>query len=90
MKLKYEFVCTKVADDIIAVPVGKEAGKLNLVLKLNEESQFILKCLDHETTEEDIAAKMIEEYEVDTATLLSNIHEFVEELKTADLLECDE
>ena len=90
MKLKCEFVCTKVAEEIIAVPVGQGAGEMHLVLKLNEESQFILECLSHETTEDEIVTRMIEEYDVDKTTLFSSVHEFIEKLKSAHLIECDE
>ena len=87
MKLKNEFVCTQVADEIIAVPTGENAGKLHLVLKLNEESRFILESLNQNTTEEEIVNKMEAEYDVDKATLESCVHDFIEELKKADLIE---
>lgn len=90
MKLKCKFVCTKVAEDIVAVPVGQRAGEMHLVLKLNEESQYMLECLSHETTEDEIVVKMIEEYDVDKITLVSSVHEFIEKLRSVDLIERDE
>lgn len=87
MKLKCEFVVSEIADELVAVPVGKEAKSFHLVMKLNEESKKILELLNHETTVEEISSKIRKEYDVDDDTLKKYINEFVDQLRDYQLIE---
>ena len=87
MKLKCEFVVSEIADELVAVPVGKEEKSFHLVMKLNEESKKILELLNHETTVEEISSKIRKEYDVDDDTLKKYINEFVDQLRDYQLIE---
>lgn len=88
MHLKYQFVVRKMLGVIAAVPVGKNASKINAMLSLNESAAFIIEKLATDTTEEAIADALIEEYEgVDKETALRDVHKMVEMLREKDLLE---
>ena len=54
MKAKYTFEIMELDDGMVAVPVGNDSEQFHGVLKVNETAVFILKLLEHETTEDDI------------------------------------
>ncbi len=88
MHLKYQFVIRKMLGVIAAVPVGKNASKINAMLSLNESAAFIMEKLSADTTEEAIAQALTEEYEgLDMQTALQDVHKMTEMLREKDLLE---
>ena len=87
MKSKYLFEKMELDGQIVAVPVGENAGDLHAVLNLNEEAMSILECLKEETTEEEIVKKLLTEYEGTEAELLPMVHEFIELMRKEGLLE---
>lgn len=87
MKLKCEFVLSSIADEVVAVPVGDNAQNYQLVLKLNEESGRIIELLNNETTLEEIVREIKKEYLVDDTQVEHEIMDFIEQLKTAGLID---
>ena len=88
MRLKYQFVVRKMLGVIAAVPVGKNASKINAMLSLNESAAFIVEKLASDTTEEAIADALMQEYEgLDKETALRDVHKMIEQLREKDLLE---
>ena len=86
MKLKYEFETTELGDEIIAVPVGDNAINFKGVLNLNASAAAILKLLGEDTTVEKIVASLMEEYEGGKEELTAFVENFVEKLRSEDLL----
>ena len=86
MKLKYEFETTELGDEIIAVPVGDNAMEFKGVLNLNATAAAILKLLKEDTTVEQIVLSLLEEYEADKEELTAFVENFVEKLRSEDLL----
>ena len=87
MKLKCEFVITRIADEIVAVPVGESASSYHLVLKLNEESQKIVELLNHDTSVDEIADEIKKEYSIEDDKLKEYITGFIGQLKENGLIE---
>ncbi len=86
MKLKYRFETIKIEDEVVAVPVGREAENLNGIYKLNAEGEELFKLLSDETTIEDIVQYLTEKYEDNEETLRKYVHEFTDKLKKDGVL----
>ena len=86
MKLKYEFETTELGDDIIAVPVGENAGGFKGVLNLNASAAAILKLLQKDTTAEQIVSALTEEYEGTKEDMTAFVERFINKLREENLL----
>ena len=87
MKLKYDFITSKVGDEIIAVAVGANADKFSGMLKLNEEGAAILELLKKDISEDELIDSLVSKYEDSTRDEISEfVKEFVSQLKEAGLL----
>ena len=86
MKIKEGFILREVADSFVAVAVGDTAANFNGLINLNETGAFIWKQLENDTTEENVVAALLEEYEIDKDTATSAVAGFIQKLKEAKLL----
>ena len=86
MKLKYDFEFVEVDDDIICVPLGEGAKKIQGVLKVNREGQEIIESLRNETTKESIIDSLNAKYDNDRDSLNKYVDAVVEELKLLNFL----
>lgn len=76
-----------VAGADIVVPVGEKSISFRGMLTLNEVGSFVFKALLEETTPENIAASITEEYRVDYETALADVNTFIEKLREKDLID---
>ncbi len=87
MHLKYKFVVqTFFKNDIVAVPVGKEAKEYHSMLKLNPTGGRIIELLDKDTTEEDIVDAICSEFDADRNTVSTDVKNFLKMLDEKGLL----
>lgn len=77
----------KVADTYVVVPVGDAVAEFNGMINLNEAGAFLWQLLESETTAEQVVEGLLQQYEVDEATAKRDVDNFINELKTAKLLE---
>lgn len=64
MKLKDSFEIVDVADEFLAVPVGKEAELFQGVVVLSETTAFLLQHMRQHHTKEELIKLLCEEYDV--------------------------
>ena len=64
MKIKKELIKRDIAGDTILVPVGKTVYDSNGLFVLNEVATSIWDVLEDCETQEEIVAKILEEYDV--------------------------
>ena len=81
MKLKLEFVLREIAGDLLLIPAGKTALDLNGMLTLNEVGADIWRLLPEVESEDEIVTRLLEEYEVEEATLRADVSEFLDMLR---------
>ena len=86
MRIKDGFVTRKIGDRIIAIPVGGNSQSFNGMITLNETGLFIWNCLTKDTTVEEIADEIIEEYSTTKDEAINAVNSFLEKLKASDLL----
>ena len=86
MELKKEFVLRRIGEDLLLVPSGKSALDLNGMLTMNEAGAEIWEMLPQVKDEEEIIARLLEEYEVDEAELRQDVAEFMKNIRELGIL----
>ena len=86
MKIADGFVLKKVADSYVVVPTGQNVVDFTSMITINETGEFIWRQLGSETTIEEIATAMCNEYEIDYETAKNDVEAFVEILKNNKVL----
>ncbi len=87
MRIKEGFVTRKIGDKIVAIAIGERSKEFNGMITINETAQFIWKCLENNTTIEEVTSKVVEHYSIDEKTAREAVEGFVTELKNNELLD---
>ena len=82
MKIKDSFVLSQIGDSYIVVPTGADTVDLNGMITLNETGAFLWEKLSEDKTPADLADEILKEYDIDRETVMADINEFVEKLRT--------
>ncbi len=80
IKRNADFVSREVADEMVLVPVTRDAADLVGIFTLNEVGAFIWGLLEEETTEDAVAAAICEEFEVSPEQARGDLGEFLAQL----------
>lgn len=86
MKIKRDFILREIAGDILLVPAGKTALDLNGMLTLNEIGADIWKMLPQVENEEEIVARLVQDYDADPAQVREDVAEFIGHLRELGIL----
>lgn len=86
MKIKDNYVLTKVVDSYIAVPVGSGNVDLNTIISLNETGAFIWNLMKEDIEKEAVIEAMLNEYDVNREQAEADVDKFISQIKEADLL----
>ena len=87
MKLKYQFVINKVADQFVAVAVGDDLESFSGFIKMNDTGASIFEKLKEDISKEDLISAMAKEYPDETMdTVTECVTGFVTKLKESDVL----
>lgn len=87
MRIVSGFRIRQIADEIVAVPTGEAAKKLSGIVSLNAITKFLFEELEKEHTEQSLVSALTNEYEVDQHTAEADIKEFLDYLRSFNLLE---
>lgn len=87
MKISKDFIMREVAGEVIVVPTGAAASRMNGLITLNEVAAFLWKNLQEEHTEEELTRMVLAEYEVDAETAGEDVRKFIEALGQLGMLE---
>lgn len=86
MKIADGFVLKKVADSYVVVPVGENVVDFTSMITINESGEFIWRQLMDDTDIDTVADALCAEYEVDRATAVQDVTDFVNILKDKKVL----
>lgn len=86
MIIKKELIKREIAGDTILVPVGKTVYDSNGLFALNELGAFLWDRLPQAETEEELCAAVLAEYEVSREEAARDIAEFLDKLKTLEII----
>ena len=87
MKIKEGFMLRSVADNYVVVPIGKASLEFKGLINLNHVGAFIWKCLETETTLEEVIEKVAKEYGIDKELASRDVTAFINKLVEAKLLD---
>jgi len=77
MKLKDGFITHDSDGEQIMVDVGDAADKFHGLVRSNKTAAFIIDCLKHENTEEQIVDNIIEKYEVSRDVVTKDVRKII-------------
>ena len=86
MRIAEGFLLKSIAGANVVVPTGSNTVSFGNVITLNETGVFLFELLEKDTTEENLVASMLKEFDIDEATAKADVAEFVGKLKEAGLL----
>ena len=78
MKIKDGFLMQDVAGSTVILPM---VGDLDRMITLNDTGKFLWEHLEKETTAQALADALLQEYDVDPATAVLAVEQFVARLK---------
>lgn len=87
MKLKEGFMLHTVNGEHMAVAAGKAAAAFHGLIRNNETANFIYEKLLKDTTVEEIAKALCEEYDVTPEKALADVRALVKKMSDAGLLD---
>ena len=87
MKLCGEFIVRQVMDNIVAIPVGQTALRLNGMIMLNDVSKTIWECLEQGCNLESVVRAVTDAFDVSAEEAQADIQEFCDKLRSLQLLE---
>ncbi len=83
MKLKYQLSVTKIDGEYMAVPTE---GEFHGIIRMNETTADILKCLETDLSEDVIVAKLATVYDASTDDLRKSVAEVIKSLRNNGLI----
>lgn len=86
MKINGEFVLREIAGEIIILPVGKTALKMNGMITLDPVAALIWQGLTDEKDEPQILSEILDRFDVEEQQALADMKDFINQLREADLL----
>jgi len=84
MRLREEFVT--VFNDESAITVSVDTKLFSGMIRSNETAAFIIKCLEKETSVDDIVEKICEEYNCDREIVKADVERVIEKLRSINAL----
>lgn len=88
MKIKGDFVLREVMGQSVAVPVGETSKNFHGMIKLNASGAEIWKDLEKGLTKEQIAQKIVEQYDgIEMDEALLKVEKFFTKLQDAGIIE---
>ncbi len=86
MKIKDGFVIREAAGCYVIMNLGQELN-LGKMITLNETGAFIWNLVAEGLSQEEIAKKLSEEYNVEAETAKADVDSFINKMKEADVFE---
>jgi hypothetical protein len=87
MKRKDDVILQKVGGEYLLVPLGPRVVDLNGLITLNATGQYIWELLADHRCVEDLAARIVEHFDVDSERARADVKVFLDEISRMGLLE---
>lgn len=82
MKLNPDFIARQVGTEFVLVPMMRLTADFEGVFTLNSVGAVIWTSIGEGLTPEQIASRIVQEYEIDHATALGDVNELIEQLQS--------
>ena len=87
MTRKGDFVLRQLADEYVLIPYGTTTEKMNQVITLSETAAFIYEQTADAASEEEIAQRLGEAYDVPSEEVLEDVHTVLETFRSYGLIQ---
>ena len=87
MKIKSGFVLHKVGGEHVVVPVGKRTKEFSGMIRLNETGAFLWSHMEGSFTLDSLTGALVAHYDVSEETAAATVARFIENMRSANLLE---
>ena len=87
MKIHNDFILKEVAGNFLIVPTGEKLIDFTSMITINETGVFLWNYLKEGASKEELVEIMLKEYEIGKDVVEKDIDEFIEVLKTNNILE---
>ena len=85
-KKNKDIVSRKIAGELFVVPIRGKLADMQRIFALNPVAEYIWEALDEQKSLHDIRTHILSHYDIEKKQADSDIVEFIEELKKADLI----
>ena len=86
MKLKYDFAVREIMGEYVLVPLGDGALGFAGMISTSETGALLVEELKRDVDREVLVKRILEEYDVDEQTAAADVDEFLDRLKSLNLL----
>lgn len=86
MKVSECFSLMNIAGENVVVPMGEKNLDFKGIITLNNSGAFLWKQLEKDTTKEELLQAMLQEYEIDEITAMTDIEKFLDILESSEVL----
>lgn len=86
MRIIPGFIIREIAGETVAIPSGEAAHKLSGLIALNGTGKYLFELLQTEQSEDTLVSTMMNVYDVDQATARNDVAEFLQILRSSDML----
>lgn len=87
IKRSENFIFRKVVNEMILVPIKQDVANMEHIFTLNEVGAFIWDQLSQPCSEEMLRSAILEAFDVDPATVLQDLHSFLQALDEISAVE---
>lgn len=87
MRLIKDHILRRVHGNTVLVPPPERDIGFNGMIALNHTGEFVCKMLREDTDKESLAAALVQEYEVEPNRAMTDLHVFLSELRSCNMLE---
>ena len=81
-----KFCVREILDEVVAIPTGNGPMEFSGIVSLNPVGRFLFELLAEERTKNELVAAVVAEYDVDEATAVSDVNDFLGALREQKLL----
>ncbi len=87
MRIKNTFILRNIADVKVLIPVENSIADFNGIITINETASLMIEMLQHETSIEELTAKLLQMFDVSADVAREDVECFIRVLEHHDMLE---
>jgi hypothetical protein len=87
LKVKSGFVLRKIGAQTVAVPIGQRTSDIHGVVALSESGALLWEALEKGAEKETLINLLLDTYEIDRETIISDLDDFIKGLYEQGALE---
>lgn len=86
MKVSECFSLMNIAGENVVLPMGEKNLDFKGIITLNNSGAFLWKQLEKDTTKKELLQAMLQEYEIDEVTAMTDLEKFLDILESSEVL----